>query len=252
VHFHRGKPVAHHRIGLPPAVITLFAKTEILGRDGRGFMARITGSAASRAFSGNRYAEVECFPGFGTRSEKLDDLCGFDAHDSTAGQAGWGTRGMVMAAGTLGSIAAAAARVPALTTLATAATARKRRRVGSRGGNIMGWSIANVFVGGVLSTLSAWVIWNCGPFWLGLEPGRKLQLPLGLQLCYQGIMEKTTVIAKKKRGPPPTGKGEPVVVRMQPALLAVLDGWIAGQKPPFPSRPEAVRRLVELGLRVKK
>jgi hypothetical protein len=36
--------------------------------------------------------------------------------------------------------------VPALTTLATAATARKRRRVGSRGGNIMGWSIADVFV----------------------------------------------------------------------------------------------------------
>ena len=46
--------------------------------------------------------------------------------------------GMVTAAGTLGSIAAAAARVPALTTLATAATARKRRRVGSHGGNIMG------------------------------------------------------------------------------------------------------------------
>jgi hypothetical protein len=66
--------------------------------------------------------------------------------------------GMVTAAGTLGSIAAAAARVPALTTLATAATARKRRRVGSRGGNIIGWSIADVFVGGVLSTLSAWVI----------------------------------------------------------------------------------------------
>src|SRR5450755_513361 len=66
--------------------------------------------------------------------------------------------GTVTAAGTLGSIAVAAARVPALTTLATAATARKRRRVGSTGGNIMGWSIADVFVGGVLSTLSAWVM----------------------------------------------------------------------------------------------
>jgi hypothetical protein len=40
-------------------------------------------------------------------------------------------------------------------TLATAATVRKRRRVGSRGGNIMGWSVADVFVGGVLCTLSA-------------------------------------------------------------------------------------------------
>ena len=79
-----------------------------------------------------------------------------------------------------------------------------------------------------------------------------MELPLGLQLCYQGIMEKTTVIAKKKRGPPPTGKGEPVVVRMQPQLLATLDAWIGKPKPPFPSRPEAVRRLVELGLKVKK
>jgi hypothetical protein len=66
--------------------------------------------------------------------------------------------GTATAAGTLGSIAAAAARVPALTTLATAATARNRRRVGSRGGNIMGWSIADVFVGGVLCTLSALAI----------------------------------------------------------------------------------------------
>jgi hypothetical protein len=64
----------------------------------------------------------------------------------------------VTATGTLGSIAAAAARVPAPTALATAATARKRRRVGSRGGNIIGWSIADVFVGGVIYTLLAWVI----------------------------------------------------------------------------------------------
>jgi Arc/MetJ-type ribon-helix-helix transcriptional regulator len=65
-------------------------------------------------------------------------------------------------------------------------------------------------------------------------------------------MDKSTVIPKKKRGPPPTGKGEPVVVRMQPQLLAFLDGWIGKQKPPYPSRPEAVRRLVELGLKGKK
>jgi hypothetical protein len=67
---------------------------------------------------------------------------------------------MVTAVGTLGPIAVAAARVPALTALATAATAtaRKRRRVGSLGGDIMGWSIADVFVGGVLCTLSARVI----------------------------------------------------------------------------------------------
>jgi hypothetical protein len=55
--------------------------------------------------------------------------------------------GMVTARGTSGA-RAAAARVPALTALATAATARNRRRVVSTG----------VFVGGVLCTLSAWVI----------------------------------------------------------------------------------------------
>jgi hypothetical protein len=64
-------------------------------------------------------------------------------------------------------------------------------------------------------------------------------------------MDKTTLIPKKKRGPAPTGQGAPVVVRMQPQLLAVLDAWIGKQQPPFPTRPEAVRRLVELGLKAK-
>jgi hypothetical protein len=61
-------------------------------------------------------------------------------------------------------------------------------------------------------------------------------------------MKKKTVIPQKKRGPPASGKGEPVVVRMQPPMLADLDEWIARQKQPFPSRPEAVRRLVNIGL----
>jgi len=64
-------------------------------------------------------------------------------------------------------------------------------------------------------------------------------------------MKKQTVIPRKKRGPPATGKGEPVVVRMHPPMLAGLDEWISKQKQPFPSRPEAIRRLVELGLKVK-
>jgi hypothetical protein len=64
-------------------------------------------------------------------------------------------------------------------------------------------------------------------------------------------MKKKAVIPRKKRGPPATGKGEPVVVRMHPPMLAGLDDWIAKQKQPFPSRPAAVRRLVELGLKAK-
>jgi len=64
-------------------------------------------------------------------------------------------------------------------------------------------------------------------------------------------MAKQTVLAKKRRGPVPTGKGVQVVVRMQPAPLSALDAWITKQKD-VPSRPEAIRRLVELGLKTKK
>src|SRR5579872_4472038 len=63
-------------------------------------------------------------------------------------------------------------------------------------------------------------------------------------------MKKKTVIPQKRRGPPATGKGEPVVVRMHRPQLQALDAWIAEQPQPFPSRPEAVRRLVEFGLTV--
>jgi hypothetical protein len=64
-------------------------------------------------------------------------------------------------------------------------------------------------------------------------------------------MKKATVIPRKRPGPAPTGKGQPVVVRMQPAALEILDHWIEKQKEPH-TRPEAIRRLVELGLKVKK
>jgi hypothetical protein len=63
-------------------------------------------------------------------------------------------------------------------------------------------------------------------------------------------MTKQTVLAKKKRGPAPTGKGTQVVVRLQPDPLAALDGWVTKQKDK-PTRAEAIRRLVELGLKAK-
>ncbi|TVR11740.1 MAG: hypothetical protein EA385_00780 [Salinarimonadaceae bacterium] len=53
-----------------------------------------------------------------------------------------------------------------------------------------------------------------------------------------------TVVSEKKRGPAPTGKGTPVVVRVQPDLLSLLDAWIDAQPEPKPTRPEAVRRLL--------
>jgi len=55
--------------------------------------------------------------------------------------------------------------------------------------------------------------------------------------------------ARKKPGPPATGKGTPILVRLQPDLLKALDSWA---EPNHISRPEAIRRLVELGLKSKK
>jgi hypothetical protein len=63
-------------------------------------------------------------------------------------------------------------------------------------------------------------------------------------------MGKQTVLAKKKRGPPATGIGVQVVVRLQPVPLSALDAWAAKQKDQ-PTRAEALRRLMELGLTVR-
>jgi hypothetical protein len=54
----------------------------------------------------------------------------------------------------------------------------------------------------------------------------------------------------KKRGPPATGKGEPILVRLQPAQLAALDAWMGRQDAGL-SRPEAIRRLLEQALAVE-
>lgn len=58
----------------------------------------------------------------------------------------------------------------------------------------------------------------------------------------------------KSRGRPATGRGTPIQVRVQPDLLADLDTWIAEQRDPKLSRPEAIRllladSLVGLGIR---
>jgi len=71
-------------------------------------------------------------------------------------------------------------------------------------------------------------------------------------------MAKSTITgsSKKKRGRPALygsgGKGAPQIgLRLPPADLAAVDAWIKGQKEPDLSRPEAIRRLVELGLKSK-
>ena len=50
--------------------------------------------------------------------------------------------------------------------------------------------------------------------------------------------------------PKTTGPGEPQVVRMHDAQLQLIDAWIDEQDEKI-SRPEAIRRLVEIGLKGK-
>jgi len=67
------------------------------------------------------------------------------------------------------------------------------------------------------------------------------------------MAKSISVITKKRRGRPvTTGKGTLIGVRILDEPLATLDVWISKQKEPELTRPEAIRRLVELGLKAKK
>jgi len=57
-------------------------------------------------------------------------------------------------------------------------------------------------------------------------------------------------VCTPRRGLPPTGKGVLVLLRLQPPLLASLDEWISNQENSR-TRPEAIRRLIEIGLTAK-
>ena len=63
------------------------------------------------------------------------------------------------------------------------------------------------------------------------------------------MAKSITVITNKKRGRPvTTGKGTLIGVRLLDDPLASLDDWIERQKEPDLTRPEGIRRLVEIGL----
>jgi hypothetical protein len=61
------------------------------------------------------------------------------------------------------------------------------------------------------------------------------------------MARRSVTVRKKTRAAPPTDKGTLIGVRLPPATLARVDRWAASQQDD-PSRPEAIRRLVELGL----
>jgi hypothetical protein len=64
-------------------------------------------------------------------------------------------------------------------------------------------------------------------------------------------MAKTSVVPKKRRGPPPTGKGIQVGERWHPSELLAIDDWIAASSDKTLTRAHAIRRLVALGLKAK-
>ena len=69
-------------------------------------------------------------------------------------------------------------------------------------------------------------------------------------------MPKSIRDSKKSRPkigrPKTTGPGQAQVVRMHAQQIAAIGAWIALQDEEIISRPEAIRRLVEIGLKAKK
>ena len=61
------------------------------------------------------------------------------------------------------------------------------------------------------------------------------------------MAHRSVTVRKKKRGPPAAAKGTLIRLRLEPGALARVDRWAASQQDD-PSRSEAIRRLVELGL----
>ena len=76
-------------------------------------------------------------------------------------------------------------------------------------------------------------------------PGRLL----GILFSYTEKRGRSiTVEQKSPRGRPRTGVHPARAVRMPPELEAAITAWIDRQPDPKPSRSEAIRRLIEMGL----
>jgi hypothetical protein len=61
------------------------------------------------------------------------------------------------------------------------------------------------------------------------------------------MVKQETSILKKRRGPVPREPAVPVMVRCHRPMLTKIDAWRRGQTD-LPSRPEAIRRLIEQAL----
>jgi hypothetical protein len=84
--------------------------------------------------------------------------------------------------------------------------------------------------------------------WLRLEPGRKLVTSPRLGFTLYAIMSKSISVKRKKVGRPATGTEQLYGVRIAEPLMKQIMDWAKSQGA---TRSEAIRRLVELGLKVK-
>ena len=75
-----------------------------------------------------------------------------------------------------------------------------------------------------------------------------MELPLGLFWCYHEYMKKSSRVNMKTPKKRAAVTGDLVGVRVQPDMAKQLDDWRRKQED-LPGRPEAIRRLVELGLK---
>ena len=64
------------------------------------------------------------------------------------------------------------------------------------------------------------------------------------------MAKSNQVVPKKGRGRPATGRDPVTAIRLSEELRATVDKWAAKQADE-PGRSEAIRRLVELGLKAK-
>ena len=65
------------------------------------------------------------------------------------------------------------------------------------------------------------------------------------------MSKATKNVVQKKRGRPATGQDPVTAIRLSSDMREAVDHW-AGKQEDQPSRSEAIRRLVEIGLKVKK
>ena len=81
-------------------------------------------------------------------------------------------------------------------------------------------------------------------------PMRSAPAGIVISECMAKSVRDSTKSNPKMGRPKTTGPGEPQVVRMPDEQLEAIDDWIEAQGEKI-SRPEAIRRLVEIGLKAK-